>query len=108
MSSARSTLLYCVPAASFALLVSLGAAPGQRNPATKAKPTGQRVYATQCASCHGAKGEGSKAYLKPLAGSKSVGELSRFIAESMPPGPRKCSASDSKLVADYIYNTFYS
>jgi hypothetical protein len=26
----------------------------------------------------------------------------------MPPGPRKCSAADSKLVADYIFNAFYS
>lgn len=70
--------------------------------------TGQQVYLRQCAACHGAKGEGAKQYNKPLAGSQSVGELARFITQSMPPGPKKCASGDAKKVAAYIYNTFYS
>src|SRR5437764_208183 len=51
---------------------------------------GRRVYLKQCAACHGANGEGTKRYNKPLTGSRSSGELGTFIAKSMPPGPRKC------------------
>ena len=70
--------------------------------------TGQKVYLQQCASCHGAKGEGGKAYPKPLTGTRSTGELARFIAQTMPPGPRKCPASEAKQVATFIYDAFYS
>src|SRR4051794_10123993 len=53
----------------------------------KAPPrSGDQIYRELCASCHGAKGEGTKAYQKPLAGSRSTGELTGFIARSMPPG----------------------
>lgn len=70
--------------------------------------TGEQVYRQQCAGCHGIKGEGSKHYPKPLTGSQSVGQLARFIAQSMPPGPRKCTGEDARKVAAYIYDAFYS
>ncbi|HZP80806.1 MAG TPA: DUF1592 domain-containing protein [Chthonomonadaceae bacterium] len=74
----------------------------------KAVATGQQIYRRRCASCHGAKGEGAQGYPKPLTGTRSVGELARFIAQSMPPGPRKCPAPDAQKVAAYIYDAFYS
>jgi hypothetical protein len=69
---------------------------------------GERTYRQRCAGCHGAKGDGSTAYPHPLTGTHSVGELARFIAQSMPPGPRKCPASEAPQVAGYVYNAFYS
>src|SRR3712207_2430373 len=51
-----------------------------------AKRTGEQVYRQLCAGCHGVKGEGGRIYKKPLTGDRSVGELARFIRESMPPG----------------------
>jgi cytochrome c553 len=69
---------------------------------------GERIYRQQCASCHGAKGEGAKAYPKPLTGTQSVEQLADFISKNMPPGPKKCSVPDSKQVAAYIHAAFYS
>ncbi len=77
-------------------------------PTASARP-GEQIFRQQCAACHGAKGQGTKAYNKPLAGSKSVGELASFIAKSMPPGaPRKLPKADAQRVAGYIYSAFYS
>lgn len=77
-------------------------------PAKPAK-TGDQIFRQQCASCHGAKGEGTKSYNKRLAGTRSIGELATFIQKSMPPGaPKKLPADDAKSVAAYIYGAFYS
>lgn len=95
---------------SAALLVSLSgvlSAAAPKKPAPKAV-SGEQVYAQRCASCHGAKGEGTKAYAKPLTGDRSVGQLSRYIAQNMPPGPKKCSAPEAEKVAAYIHEAFYS
>jgi hypothetical protein len=74
-----------------------------------AKPTeGELVFRSQCAKCHGLKGEGGPAFPKPLAGTRSVAELTKFIHQSMPPGPKKLPAADSQKVATYIYGAFYS
>src|SRR5262249_19907331 len=43
-----------------------------------------------------------------LTGTRSVGELATFIAQSMPPGPKKCTGENAKRVAAYIYDAFYS
>ena len=76
---------------------------------TNATPmTGKQVFGQQCAVCHGAAGQGAKAYPKPLTGTRSAQELARYIAQTMPPGPRKCTASDAQRVAAYIYDAFYS
>ena len=40
---------------------------------------GEVIYKARCASCHGATGEGSKEYAKPLTGEKSVGQLARLV-----------------------------
>ena len=106
----RSKLSHTCCAAGIALLLSLatiGSAPAQ-NAAVKPATTGQQTYKSRCASCHGAKGEGTKIRPSPLTGDRSVGDLSRYIAQSMPPGPKKCGVEDAKKVAAYIYNAFYS
>ncbi len=101
--------------ASLSVMVATHAAPARKKRpavvavAAKKKLTGQQIYAQQCASCHGAKGEGTKAYRKPLIGDQSVGQLARFISEAMPPGaPKKCAGPNAQLVASYIYDAFYS
>src|SRR5207247_2143316 len=63
----------------------------------------------RCASCHGAKGEGTKQYSKALVGDKSVGQLATFIHQNMPPGPgRKWVGDDAQKVAAYVHDAFYS
>ena len=86
-------------------LLDAHAVPGDKNK----KRTGESVYRQQCASCHGAKGEGTKQYNRILAGDRSVGELARYIAQSMPPGaPKKLPAKDAREVAAYLHGAFYS
>jgi cytochrome c553 len=71
---------------------------------------GATVYREQCARCHGAGGEGtSENYDQPLVGDHSIAQLAALIAETMPADlDEKCSAEDSRAVAEYIYNAFYS
>ncbi len=72
--------------------------------------TGELIYRQDCASCHGKAGEGTPDnYKKPLAGDKSVAQLAAIIAKSMPKDdPQKCSPEESRKVAAYIYDAFYS
>lgn len=91
--------------------VSLSVMSAQAVPA--AKPAGKaadgaKIFAQRCASCHGANGEGTKRYNKPLSGSQSAGQLAAFISKSMPPGPKKCTGEDARQVARYLYDSFYS
>ncbi|MDB5342327.1 MAG: cytochrome c [Schlesneria sp.] len=89
---------------SFALLIgltSIAAAEG---------PSGEQIYKTLCASCHGATGEGNnKHYAQPLTGDRSVLELTEYIDRTMPEDdPGKCVGEDARRVAEYIHGTFYS
>jgi cytochrome c553 len=72
--------------------------------------TGERIYRQQCASCHGAAGEGTdENYPRPLLGDRSVAQLARLIAKTMPKdAPKKCAGPDAEKVAAYIHDTFYS
>jgi cytochrome c553 len=72
--------------------------------------TGEQIYRQQCASCHGMEGEGTDDhYPHPLVGDRSVDQLTRFIARSMPKGAKtKCTGEDAAKVAGYIYEAFYS
>jgi hypothetical protein len=72
--------------------------------------TGEQIYRQLCAKCHGAMGEGdNEHYPQPLAGDRSVSELARYIDKSMPENePEKCDAEESRRVAAYIYDAFYS
>jgi mono/diheme cytochrome c family protein len=73
-----------------------------------AAPGGEQIYRQRCASCHGAKGEGTKLYAKPLTGDRSVAQLAEFISRSMPPGSRNWIGDDARKVAVYIHDAFYS
>lgn len=71
---------------------------------------GAKIYAERCASCHGAKGEGSpEGYADPLIGDRPLKDLSRLIDETMPDEePETLSAEESAAVAAYVYDAFYS
>ncbi len=70
---------------------------------------GATIYRQKCASCHGPNGEGSKDYEKPLAGERSVAQLAKVIARSMPQDdPGTLSQADAEKVAAYVHETFYS
>jgi hypothetical protein len=91
-----------------AILLLLIAAPTQL---FAAEPSpGEQIYRRQCARCHGANGEGVvKEYGKPLVGDRSVVELTKIIDKTMPEdAPEKCVGEDARVVAQYIYDTFYS
>jgi len=92
----------------FAVAVSFISA-GSAHAADETHP-GATIYANQCAACHGAKGEGdNKNYPQPLAGDRSVTELSQYIEKTMPEdNPGTCTGEDAKHVAAYIYDAFYS
>ena len=63
----------------------------------------------QCASCHGAAGEGSEDYPRALTGDRSVAQLARLIAKTMPEDdPGTCVGPDADRVAAYIHQSFYS
>ncbi len=71
--------------------------------------SGERLYQQQCASCHGPRGEGTDEFPERLEGSYSLDELELFIDESMPEGAaEKCVGEDARLVAAFVYGTFYS
>ena len=86
--------------------VSIGSAHVCRS----AETTGEQVFREQCARCHGKAGEGTADnYPDPLAGDKSIPQLTKLIQETMPDDEEtKCSADDSAKVAAYIYDAFYS
>ena len=88
-------------------LVAAGAV--QKGPEAKPR-TGEEIYRQQCASCHGKSGEGTReSFPRPLCGERSLGQLSAFIAKSMPEDdPGSCVGDDAKKVAAYIYEAFYS
>jgi cytochrome c553 len=70
--------------------------------------TGEEIFRRRCASCHGIKGEGTKLYVKPLTGDRSVAQLAQFISQSMPPGSRTLVGEDARKVAAHIHDAFYS
>jgi hypothetical protein len=75
-----------------------------------AGPTGEQIYRQRCAVCHGASGEGTKeGDQDPLIGDKSVGQLAKVIARTMPQDePGTCTGEDAERVAAYVYDAFYS
>jgi mono/diheme cytochrome c family protein len=79
--------------------------------AAAAEGRGEQIYRRQCTACHGAAGEGTDDYPHALAGDRSVAQLARLIARTMPkdaPKDKKCTGADADQVAAYIYEAFYS
>src|SRR5262245_32184585 len=72
--------------------------------------TGEQVYRQTCARCHGTNGQGTqKKYPQSLVGEKSLPDLVKYIAKSMPEDdPGACTAEDAEKVAAYIHDAFYS
>ena len=72
--------------------------------------SGKAIYAKLCASCHGDDGQGTaENYREALAGDRPLVSLARVITETMPEGEADvCVGEDSKVVAAYIYDAFYS
>jgi mono/diheme cytochrome c family protein len=105
LSLSAFALLRCLVAATLALFALAVPCAFADN-----APTGEQIYRNKCASCHGANGEGTpKHYHKPLAGNRSVPQLTRLIAETMPKDdPGTISGPDAAKVAGYIHDTFYS
>lgn len=71
---------------------------------------GLAIYQRLCVSCHGPAGEGTpREYPHVLAGDKSVLELTKLIDKTMPKDSAdECVGENAKLVAQYIYDAFYS
>ena len=71
---------------------------------------GKTIYQDQCADCHGEKGEGVEgAYEQRLSGVLTLFELENYITKTMPEGDEHaCVGDDSKSVAKFIYDQFYS
>jgi mono/diheme cytochrome c family protein len=71
---------------------------------------GEQIYRKTCASCHGSKGEGvAGKHDEALVGDKSVDALAKLIARTMPEDmPGTCTGDESRAVAAYIYDAFYS
>ncbi len=74
------------------------------------QPSGEQIYAVQCARCHGKAGEGTEEeYPDPLVGDLPLAKLAALIDKTMPEGaPEKLNADGSQRVAAYIYDAFYS
>jgi hypothetical protein len=79
------------------------------NASSAAEPSGEGIYKSQCARCHGPAGEGTKKYKRRLEGDRSVDQLSDVIQKTMPESnPESLSMQEAKAVASYVHGTFYS
>ncbi|MFN0067496.1 MAG: DUF1592 domain-containing protein [Limisphaerales bacterium] len=79
-------------------------------PAGAAARTGEAIYTQLCLDCHGARGEGvAGKHDEVLYGERSLESLARYIDRTMPEDePELLDAEGSKLVAEYIFQEFYS
>lgn len=94
----RTVLAVCL-----ALLLPFGV------PVQAAEADGSKIYQASCAKCHGASGEGTKKYARPLEGDLAVPELADLIAKTMPEdNPGALSRQEAEAVARYIHDAFYS
>jgi mono/diheme cytochrome c family protein len=90
-------------------LVGALTAPGAWAAPPTAEP-GQRLYATHCAECHGAKGQGGKGFTRRLWGPGSdlrrfgtAGALLEYLELTMPfDDPARLSLEQKRLIARYM------
>ncbi|MEQ9409910.1 MAG: DUF1592 domain-containing protein [Fuerstiella sp.] len=71
---------------------------------------GAKVFADKCASCHGAKGEGTADnYPEAIFGDQPTIDLADYISTTMPEGePELCTGEDATAVAEWMQQAFYS
>jgi len=69
--------------------------------------TGEQIYRELCVACHGPRGEGvAEGYPEPFTAGRSLVELTRLIADTMPSGAaEKCSGANAEKVAAYLHDT---
>src|SRR5262245_12928249 len=66
------------------------------------EPPGAALYQQKCARCHGKAGEGTKVYPQALVGNRSLPQLAKYIARSMPEDdPGTVTGADAEKVAGY-------
>lgn len=77
---------------------------------TSVATNGEKIYAAQCASCHGDKGQGvAGKYGEPLHGDWPRTKLARYIAVNMPEDkPESLSPAEADAVTAFVYDAFYS
>lgn len=107
MSQSLSRIALLIGSATPILLGLAEPQASKKKPTTPPK-TGAQLFASNCAPCHGAKGVGGAGFSGPLQGDLTSGELAKYIASSMPPGPKKTPADQAKLIAEYAHAEFYS
>ncbi|MDP3070953.1 MAG: DUF1592 domain-containing protein [Opitutaceae bacterium] len=79
-------------------------------PARTSAARGERIYAAQCANCHGDKGQGVEGkYGEALHGDWPQSKLAHYIAANMPEDkPETLSPADAAAVTAYVFDAFYS
>ncbi len=78
-------------------------------PVTARAQTGKDLYATKCARCHGASGEGTTRHKAALVGDRSVKQLAKYVQETMPEGnPGSLSVAEAEAISAYMHEAFYS
>ncbi|MEO2013544.1 MAG: DUF1592 domain-containing protein [Fuerstiella sp.] len=110
-SSYRNLLCMSIPAKSILLTLVIACVPS--SPVTAddvAKQRGAKIFASQCATCHGKTGEGTADnYPKRLFGDRPTIDLAEIIAATMPEGEsEKCTGDDAAAVAEWMQTAFYS
>src|SRR6516165_9300828 len=109
MRMARRHLMASIPFRAWVLPLSFAALLGPHTVDAGDVASGERIYQRQCVACHGKAGEGSTDYPRALTGDRSVAQLARLIAKTMPEDdPGSCVGEDADKVAAYIYDAFYS
>ncbi len=75
-----------------------------------AAPDGAKLYADQCARCHGDQGQGvAKKYKQPLVGELSVPQLADLVRKTMPEEkPESLSKEDATAIAAHMHAAFYT
>ena len=82
--------------------------PEQKSPSAS-NPRAAAIYQQKCARCHGKSGEGAKDHPHRLVGNRSLMQLAKYIAKSMPEDdPGTCTGADAEKVAAFIFDAFYS
>lgn len=80
----------------------------KKPPVAKSGKTGSQFFASSCAPCHGVNGKGGAGFPKPLVGTRTVSELSKFISKTMPPGAIKTPPAEAQKIAEFMHGEFYS